>query len=118
MTILIANISSGPGTIAHVNKVITDKDWEKVILIATEETKNFKCEKPSEMIIINPNNPLPELKQEITAKLRDKLKGQFEVAINFISGSGKEHMALISSLLSLGLGFRLIALTKDGVKEI
>ena len=118
MTVFIANISSGQGTLAHVNKVIADGEWTKIILIAAEEAKNFSSAKPSEMIVINPNSPLPELKQELINQLKDKLKGEFEVAVNFISGTGKEHMALISALLNLGLGFRLIALTKEGIKEI
>lgn len=118
MTTLVACISSGAGTVAHVAKVISDERWEKVILVADEENKNFKCDKPSEMIIINPNKTTSEITEDIRKGLQDKLKGEFEVAVNFISGSGKEHMALISALLKLGLGFRLIALTKEGIKEI
>ena len=41
-----------------------------------------------------------------------------ETAVNLISGDGKEHMALLSALLKLGVGIRLIALTKEGVKEV
>ena len=41
-----------------------------------------------------------------------------EVGLNFISGTGKEHMALLSAVLKLGIGIRFFALTKDGVKEI
>ena len=118
MTTLVACISSGAGTVAHVGKVISDEKWEKVILITSEENKDFKSPKPAEMIVINPNKTTSEIIEDIRKGLQDKLKGEFEVAVNFISGSGKEHMALISALLKLGTGFRLIALTKDGVKEI
>jgi len=38
--------------------------------------------------------------------------------VNIVSGDGKEHMALISALLKLGLGIRFVALTKEGIKEI
>ena len=41
-----------------------------------------------------------------------------EAAVNLISGNGKEHMAVISALMKLGLGIRLIALTPNGIKEI
>jgi len=40
------------------------------------------------------------------------------VGVNFISGAGKEHMALVSALMKLGVGFRLMASTMDGVKEL
>ena len=41
-----------------------------------------------------------------------------EVAVNIVSGNGKEHMAIISALLKLGVGIRLMAVTKDGVREL
>jgi len=34
------------------------------------------------------------------------------------SGSGKEHMALLSALLKLGLGIRLVSFTNNGIKEL
>ena len=53
----------------------------------------------------------------LRAQLKEKIN-DIEVALNMISGSGKLHMATLSALLKLGLGIRLIALTKQGVKEI
>ena len=50
-------------------------------------------------------------------KLKEKISG-IEVGLNIVSGSGKEHMALISALLKLGIGIRLVALTSNGVKEV
>jgi hypothetical protein len=49
--------------------------------------------------------------------LKDKIKGT-EVALNLVSGTGKEHMAILAALLKLGVGIRLVALTKEGFKEI
>jgi len=40
------------------------------------------------------------------------------VALNLVSGNGKEHMAILSALLKLGIGVRLMAVTKDGVREL
>ena len=44
--------------------------------------------------------------------------GDFEVAVTLASGTGKEHMALISALLSIPVGIRLVVYTKDGVQVI
>ena len=55
-----------------------------------------------------------KLKQEFLTKLKNKFKGT-EVALSIASGDGKEHMALISSLLSIPVGVRFTALTKDGI---
>jgi hypothetical protein len=54
------------------------------------------------------------MKNEISKKLNKKFKGT-EVALSIASGEGKEHMALISALLSLPVGIRFTALTKDGI---
>ena len=118
MTELIACVSSGKGTWGHVARLMQDQEWDKIILITNEFGKeNFKAEKPAEIIIINENKFLPDLIEDIKTQLKDKIIGT-EVAVNFISGSGKEHMALLSALLKLGVGIRLTALTKEGIKEV
>jgi len=118
MTYLVANISSGKGTLAHVNKVIEDIGWEKIFLITTKEARlGFSPNKDVEYIMIDENKHTPELTQDIYSKLKGKILDT-EVALNMISGNGKEHMATLSALLKLGLGIRLIALTTEGVREI
>ena len=60
---------------------------------------------------------LADLKEDISSELGKKMKGT-DVAVNMVSGSGKEHMALLSALLGLGMGLRFVAATKDGIKEL
>ena len=59
-----------------------------------------------------------DLKKEIISKIRERIGTGFEVSLSLASGNGKEHMALMSALLKLGIGIRFIALTKEGVEEI
>lgn len=115
MTILIASLSTGKGTWAEVNKLIDVESWDKVILITNDFGKeNFKGE--AHLIVINPDDPLEKLTNEIHSALKEeKLFG--DVAVNFISGSGKEHMALLSSLLKVGAGIRLVY-ADNGLKEL
>ena len=61
--------------------------------------------------IFRENPHAPSLK---THKLKGKLSST-EVALSIASGDGKEHMALISALLSIPAGVRFVALTKDGI---
>jgi len=51
-------------------------------------------------------------------KLKTKLDSAFEVAVSLASGNGKEHMALISALLSIPVGIRLVVYTKNGIEFI
>ena len=119
MTTLVACLSTGKGTWGHVARLVADGDWEKVILITNEfGRENFKIEKKDvELIAVNSMKFLPELVEDIKKEIDGKIKGT-EVALNLVSGSGKEHMAVLSALLKLGLGIRLIALTKEGIKEV
>ncbi len=119
MTSLVACLSTGKGTWGHVAKLISDNQWDKIYIITNEFGKEqAKFDKPVELIIIDPDNqPLTDLIESIKNSLKGKLT-DFEVAVNFISGSGKEHMALLSALLKLGIAVRMVALTKDGMKEI
>ena len=118
MTELIACLSTGKGTWGHVNRLIQDGKWSNIFLITNDYGKeNFSKDNKTELMAINLNQGIKELRDEIIKNLKDKIKGS-EVAVNIISGTGREHMALIAALLKLGMGFRLIALTKDGVEEI
>ena len=118
MTTLVACLSSGKGTWRHVKELIQKEDWKKVFLVTDEfGMKNFSVEKPVEFILINNAQTLKEMVSSIRNQLKDKLE-DIEVGVNFVSGSGKEHMALLSALLNLGIGIRLVAVTSEGVEEI
>jgi len=117
MVELVACLSAGKGTWAHVNRLINEQEWDNIFLIADEFAADFKIEKKIELVAIDSNKFLAEIVDDIRNKLKDKIKG-VEVALNLVSGSGKEHMAVLSALLKLGLGIRLVALTKEGVREV
>jgi hypothetical protein len=114
---LIALLSSGQGTWAQVSGLIKYGEWDKVIILGDDSAKQFATEKPFEFIKIDLTKKLKELKDEFSNKLKGKLDGT-EVALSIASGDGKEHMALISSLLNLPVGIRFAALTKDGVIDL
>ena len=118
MTELVAYLSTGKGTWGHVSRLIQEVKWDKVFLLTNEYGKeNFSKDDKTEFIVVNADQGLRELRDEIQAKLKELIKGT-EVAVNFISGIGKEHMALMAALLKLGVGMRFVALTKEGVQEL
>ncbi len=118
MPTLVACLSTGKGTWGHVNRLIEDENWDKVILITNEYGKeNFKKKDNVSLFSVNMAAGMQDLISEIQPILKNNISDT-EVAVNFISGTGKEHMALTSALLKSGLGIRLVALTKDGIKEL
>jgi len=110
---LIALVSSGKGTWGQVAGVVNRGEWDNIILIGNDFAKKFTLDKDFEFIEVKTSSLL-DLKEEIQKKLKGKIKGT-EVALTIASGDGKEHMALISALLSLPVGIRFTALTKDGI---
>jgi hypothetical protein len=117
MTDLIACLSTGKGTWIPVIKLINSENWEKIFLIAPGfATEKFSVDKPVEFIIVDPDKPLKELHRAVFEGLSQKLTG-IEVALNLSSGTGKEHMAIISALLKQGVGIRLVSVNENGVTE-
>jgi len=118
MTSLIACLSTGEGTWAHVAKLISEQEWGSIFLVANAyAAEKFKHEKSFSFIVIDPSKPIDEVIALIRSGIHGKIS-DFDVALNLVSGSGKEHMAVISAIMNEGLGFRLVAITKEGFKEI
>lgn len=118
MTDLVACLSSGKGTWSFILRLIKEESWDNVILITNQFGKeNFKFDCKFDLVVIDFNKPMSEIIKEIQAGIKGKLNG-FEVAVNLISGTGKEHMAIMSALLKLGLAVRFVTVSDSGVKEI
>lgn len=113
MAELVALLSKGEGTWAQVAGIIKQEEWENILLLGDDFAKNFQIDKPHTFIELK-SRRLVDLKEEMAEKLRGKIHGT-EVSLSIASGDGKEHMALISALLSLPVGVRFTALTKDGI---
>jgi hypothetical protein len=115
MVELVALLSAGKGSWGQVAGLIKKGEWEKVIVVGPSFAKEFSIpEVPFDFVEYDPEKPLLALKKEFEKKLADKFDGM-EVALSIASGNGKEHMALQSALLSIPVGVRFTALTKDGV---
>ena len=117
MTDLIAFLSTGKGTWGQVSALINAESWDKVYLLTNDFGKEkFTAEENTELIVVNSSASEEELRDEITEILKEKVDG--EIAINFVSGTGKEHMALIAALMKSGVGFRFVVQADEGTKEL
>jgi len=114
---LVAFLGNDKETWGQVTGLVNHGEWEKIVLIKTKEAKEFPTPKNGESIIIDSSKSLLDLKQDLMNKLKGKFSG-FDVNVSIASGKGKEHMALISALLSLPVGIRLVVFTKKGVEFI
>lgn len=113
MTELIALISTGKGSWSQVAKLINSQEWEKVYLITNDFGTKFTVNNTeSEYIVVDFEKEIEELCQDIAKELEEKIN-DFEVAVNMTSGTGKQHMALISAIMKVGLGFRLVSFNEE-----
>src|SRR3989338_1051807 len=118
MTELVIVVSTGKGTWAEAAKIISAGEWEKIFIITNDfGRENFSKKENMELIVVNANDDLPVLIEKIRKGMSGKISGT-DVAFNMVSGSGKEHMAVLSALLKLGVGIRLVSYVNDSLKEI
>ncbi len=110
---LVALLSDGKETWSQVSGLIQKGEWDSIILVGDVSARDFTCSKKHEFVEFRKDNVVG-MKKELLEKLKPVIKG-VEVALSIASGSGKEHMALISALLSVPVGIRFTALTKEGI---
>ncbi|GEM_PF-171239 len=119
MPTLIASLSTGKGTWTEVSRIMQTQPWMKVFLITNQfGVENFTS-KPAtaEFVVIDPNQEVSVITERIIGQLRGKID-DFEIALNMVSGSGKEHMAIVEAVLELGLNFRLITVVNGQVETL
>jgi len=118
MTSLVACLSSGKGTWAHVSRLIGSEPWEKGFLITNDfGLKTFRPDAKTRMVQVDESKGIEALIQDIKGSLENEIIDT-EVAVNLVSGTGKEHMAVISALLKMGLGLRLVYSEEDKCLQI
>lgn len=118
MTTLIAMLSSGKGTWGHVNSLIGLREWDKVYLICNDFShENFEV-KSQNIIKLKIDEKNIEKSLRILSGFFKKEVRDFEVALNLVSGSGIEHMIVLSSVLKAGLGLRFVYSENNEMKEV
>ncbi len=115
---LVAFLGTDKENWGQVSALINRGEWDRVVLVKNKSAESFPLTENCETVEIFTDKPMIELKAELMEKLKVKLAGDFEVSLSIASGNGKEHMALISALLSIPVGIRLVVCTKNGVEFI
>lgn len=110
---LIAVLGVGKGSWGHVARLIAESEWDKIVLLSNEwGQEKFKPPKECEWIMVNNRAGFELIKDEIKNGLPEG-----KLFVSLISGSGKEHMALLAALKEAGRDYELIVLTGDGTKS-
>lgn len=109
MATLIALLSSGKGTWAQVNSLISSQSWDSIILFCNDYAyKNYENNNPNILKLQLQEQQSQEFINKIAIVLNKNVK-DLEIALNLNSGSGIEHMMILGGVIKAGLGFRLVA---------
>lgn len=114
---LVATVGLDKESWGQVTGLINHCAWDKIVLIKNKLALDFTVPEGIEVIYVDTSMPLLEVKQHLVEKLRPLLS-DFDACVSIASGSGKEHMALISALLAIPTGIRLVAFTKKGIEFV
>lgn len=120
MPTLLACLSTGKGTWSEVTKLLQAQAWTAIYLITNQFGKDNFTLPPGnvQLVVLNPEADSVEmLVEQITKQLQGKIT-DFEVALNIVSGTGKEHMALLEAVLELGLNFRLVTVVNNRMEVL
>ncbi|NQZ85467.1 MAG: hypothetical protein HRU03_07145 [Nanoarchaeales archaeon] len=112
---LVALMSSDTKNWKEVADLIKCSKWDNVYLICNKLAFNSINLENVQKFEFDETNPIMSI-----FGLTDTFKSQivdFEVCINLSSGTGIEHMALVSSLLKSGLGIRFVHCENNQIKE-
>ncbi len=117
MTDLVAVLSTGKGTWKAVLDLMKAEEWGQVILIGPDFAKDKLDRQDVLFVVIDRDKPTDAIAKDIAKVLREAVKDT-EVALNLVSGSGKEHMAVLSGIMLAGLGFRMVESSGKGLQTV
>jgi len=117
MATLVAILSSGKGTWARVSNLIKAAKWDNVYLLCNEFAySNFDIH-PSKALKLKFDEKNVDKSLRVLSDFFKKQVKDFEVAVNLSSGTGEEHMLILSAVLKSGLGVRFVRVVGNEVKE-
>ncbi|MGV8150714.1 MAG: hypothetical protein ACP5NV_03235 [Candidatus Woesearchaeota archaeon] len=106
-----------------IHKIISSGAFEIIYLITTEEFVNFEPKNSNSrtkisLMMIDLSSESKEMVDALYFELKKNLTQDkildMDIAVNISSGVGKEHAILLSAIMKLGYGIRLIDVDKTG----
>lgn len=118
MAKLIALLSSGKGSWAIINALLKSSNWDHVYLVCNDYSyEKFEVKDPQKVTKLKfDEKKLVDSMNKLSEFFKKNIEG-IDVAVNINSGSGMEHMSLVSAILRAGFGIRFVYVDNDELKE-
>jgi len=120
MAQFVALLSTGKGSWAEVAGLMNKSEFSEIFLLTNTFGKDKFTNLPDkkvEVFVFDFDKETDLLAKDFASALKNEIKFG-DVAVNMSSGDGKQHMALISALLGLGVGLRFVTLQGGAVREL
>jgi hypothetical protein len=127
MSVLVASLSAEKNSWTELSKILHSKFFTDAYLVTDTITDSSGMKDYSKPIINGvkieiisldfrkaSEDLVPELYMILKKKFTEQKIQELDIAVNITSGTGKEHSVIISTLMKLGYGIRLIDLDKNG----
>ncbi|MEI6731964.1 MAG: hypothetical protein WCK90_04775 [archaeon] len=113
---LVAFVGLDRESWGQISGLVNRIEADRIVLVINKAVVDFPELERCEKVFVDSSMPLMQLRDDIKSKLNSKLSGEFEVALSIASGTGKEHMALVSALLAIPVGIKIAVFTQKGVE--
>ncbi len=106
------------GNMDTITRLIDSKLFSPIYILTNKPTDFFVADPLVKIIPITVSVPIADLQETMYDSLKvafskDKIL-DLDIALNIASGTGKEHTALLSAVIKLGYGIRLIEVDESG----
>lgn len=119
MSVLITLLGTGKGTWLEVHNILRLHAFEKVIIfIDSWAAKDYKNEFGAILVPLPDEASTTELVGIMKQHVVNIPKTDFEVALNIASGTGKQHAALFTAVITSGFGIRLVTHENNELKVL
>jgi uncharacterized protein YycO len=106
-------LGKGTGTWGKVKR-ICNEEWDQIVLLGNAWAKDtFKSDLAYKWIVLEDDK---DVCQQVSEIMEDLPVDAGEIFVNLTSGSGAEHMALISALINNNKAFKTVCVCDDGIK--
>ncbi|MBI4451169.1 hypothetical protein HY642_04295 [Candidatus Woesearchaeota archaeon] len=117
---IVVVAGEGKGTWTEVFRLLDSEQWSNAYVVTApffEEKfkERYKGKAAVTVITLDDTKSLPVLIKELSAVFSALTD---DIALNLISGTGKQHMAVLAALLKAGVGIRLVSIGEKGLIEV
>ncbi|MHC1604748.1 MAG: hypothetical protein ACXQTP_02085 [Candidatus Methanofastidiosia archaeon] len=113
MKTLVVTLGVGKGTWGKVRRIVGE-EWEKIVFIGNQWAHDtFKTDSNSEWIILDDQKDICQMVEDIKTTIGDDMD---DIYINLLSGSGKEHNAVLAAFAQANKSYKVVCVCDDGIK--